>query len=238
MDSPDYTCKGSAEQRNRMSSVDATASAILALRAARSHGVKHLDDEIYWASRWLARQVPPSGGVAEAGEVNPRTTALTALALKATGRLGAAGNAAAWLLRHQVDTRMVRRNPALRGPLGAIAWDNKVLARAKREGITYASRKSCIRATAAGAPGLAALLPAHTVTIRTAVRGKRLVVRLSGLVAGEHYVLERDGRVVASGFAKGLGHVAVKLRKPRRDVRLQAWGSRKVRTGVTVVSSR
>ncbi len=238
MDSPDFTCKGSAEQRNRMSSVDATASAILALRSARSHGVKHLGDEIYWASRWLARQVPPSGGVAEAGEVNARTTALTALALKATGRLGAAGNAAAWLLRQQVDAQVVRRNPALRGQRGAIAWNAKTLTRAKREGISRRDRRLWLQSTALGAQGLSALLPERTLTIRTAVRGKRLVVRVSGLVVGERYTLKRDGRVVARGLAGKLGHVAVKLRRPRHEVRLAVWGDRKVRSGVRVVSPR
>ena len=100
MDSPDFTCKGSNELRNRVSSTDSTAAAILALRAARAHGVRHLGDEIAAASAWLGRRVKKSGGVAEDDEINAASTALAALALKATGRLGPAGNAAAWLLRH------------------------------------------------------------------------------------------------------------------------------------------
>ncbi len=236
MDSPDYTCKGSNEMRNRVSSADATALAILALRTARSHGVRHLDDEIFEASRWLAKQVRPSGVVAEDDqEYNARSTALAAIALKATGRLGPAGTAASWLLRHQVDARMIARHPALRGQRGAIAWDHATLVRAKRKGITRAQRKAWLRSTADAAPGLSALLPARRLTVGAVQRKGHLVVRLSGLVGGERAVLERDGKVVFAGRAARRGHVRVVLRKARHDVRLVAFGSRKVRTGVTVV---
>jgi hypothetical protein len=135
MDSPDYTCKGSNELRNRVANTEATALAILALREARAHGVRHLDDELAEATRWLSRQVRASGGVAEDDVVNARTTGLAAIALQAAGRVGPAGTAAGWLLRHQVDGAMVARHKTLRRQRGAIAYDNAVLARAKRQGI-------------------------------------------------------------------------------------------------------
>ncbi|GAA1918387.1 hypothetical protein [Nocardioides marmoribigeumensis] len=240
LDSADYTCKGSTEMRNRISSVDSTAMAILALRAARSQGVRHLGDEIVAASRWLARQVGPNGGVAEdeGQPVNARSTALAAIALKATGRLGPAGNAATWLLRHQVDDRMIKHHPVLRGQRGAIAWSRRALVRAQRVGITRATRKSWVQSTSLAAPGLTALLPERTLGVSATRWHRKLLVRLSGLAVGERYALERDGKVVASGTAGARGRVQVVLRATRRTTRLVAFGNRKGRAGVTVVSSR
>lgn len=240
MDSPDYTCKGSIEARNRASSVEATALAILALRSARSHGVRRLGDEIADASHWLARQVGPSGGVAEDEglPVDARSTALAAVALKATGRLGPAGNAAAWLLRHQVDATMIKHHRALRGQRGAIAWSRRALVRAQRQGITRGERTQWLRSTASAAPGLSALLPAKHLTVTADRRKRRLVVHVRGLVVGERYVLTRNGRVVSSGLAEAHGVVRVVLRKARGDVRLTAAGNRKGRSGVKVVSGR
>ncbi len=238
VDSPDYTCQGSREPRNRSASLEATAAAVLALRTARSHGVRRLDDEISAGSRWLARHVADNGRVAQSHVVDARTTALVALALKATGRRGAAGNAAAWLLRHQVDHAMIRRHPALRGQLGAIALNSRVLHAAQRHGVSRRDRKLWLQSTAGAAPGLVALLPAKQLTVRTATRGRALVVRISGLVAGERYVLKREGRVVSAGRATSDGHVRVVLRAPRHRVRLAVFGNRVVRSGVSVVSHR
>ena len=134
VDSPDFTCRGSADQLNRISSVDATASAVLALKVARAHGVRHLDDELAAASAWLARQVRRNGGVGAGRLANAQSTALTALALRATGRTGLAGNAAAWLRQMQVDQPMIRHHRALRGQRGAIAWNRRVLVRAQQVG--------------------------------------------------------------------------------------------------------
>ena len=238
MDSPDYTCKNSLEVRNRVYDVDATSLAILALVTARAHGVKHLDDEISAASAWLARRVRPSGGVADHHVITARTTGLAALALRASGRPGAAGNAAGWLLRQQVDQRVVQRYPALRGLRGAIAWDRATLRSAKRDGVPDRQLKRWVVWTAAAAPGLTALLPERTLGIHGANRGDRLVVNLSGLVVGERYVLERNGRTVDAGRAGADGTAHVVLRRATGKVRLQVVGSRATRSGVTVVSTR
>ena len=241
MDSPDYTCKGSNELRNRVANVDATAVAILALRTARAHGVRHLSDEIAAASSWLARRVQPNGGVFDDpydAHVNARSTALAALALKATGRLGPAGNAAAWLLRNQVDARMVERHPVLKGQLGAVALDRASLLRAQREGITRGQRKAWVQSTALGAPGLTALLPARRLSVHAANSTSGFVVTVSGLVVGERYVVKRNGKTVSAGKAGPLGKLRLVLPRARKGTTIQAWGNRKVRTGVTVVSRR
>jgi hypothetical protein len=238
VDSPDFTCRGSKEARNRTPDLEATAAAVLALRTARAHGVRRLDDEISAASAWLSRRVRLNGRVGRAGEADARTSGLVVLALRATGRRGAAGNAAAWLLRHQVDETMIRRHPALRGQRGAIALNRKVLVRAQHRGIRRADRKLWLQSTAAAAPALTALLPARQLTVRATPRGKRLVVRVTGLVVGERFTLHRNGRAVASGRAEAPGVARVVLRAPRGKVRLEAHGNRRVRAGVTVVSRR
>ena len=238
MDSPDYTCRGSKAPRNRVSDVEATARAVLALNAARAHGVQRLDPVISAASLWLRARVRPNGAVVDHGDVNSLTTAWAALALRATGRLGAAGNAAAWLRRLQVDDRMIRRHPALRGLRGAITWDRDALAHAQRKGLTRLQRKRWVISTALAAPGLTALLPPRTLGVSGHNGRRRLVVAVSGLAAGEKFVLRRGGRVLYAGTAAARGVARVRLHKAHGDVRIRVVGSRPERAGVTVVSSR
>ena len=238
MDSPDYTCKGSTQGRNRVGGVESTASAVIALVAARRAGVRGLDDEIGLGARWLGRRVARNGSVAEDEVADVRATAMAALALKAAGKPGPAGNAAAWLLRLQVDKPMVQRHRALRGQRGAIAWDRRTLQRAQRDGIGRAERKRWTRSTAIGASGLSVLLPERRLEVRAANRRKQLAVRVLGLVAGERYVLRRNGRLVAQGRVPADGKVVVSLGKARADTRLVVRGSHPGRSGVTVVSPR
>lgn len=240
MDSPDFTCAGSRRARNRVASTDATASAVLALRVAHRAGVKGLRVPIRRGAAWLVRVQRPGGGMAELGHVNARSTALTALALKATGRRGAAANAAAWLQRHQVDRAMVRSAPRLKRVLGAIAPDSRALRQARAHGVGAAARKQWVRSTAVSAAGLVAILPARRLQVRVGkhrLPGGRVRVAVVGLQPHETFDVRRKGvKVVAGRVGRdGVARGVVRLPGKGRTIRLEATGSRAVRTGSAVI---
>ena len=74
--------------------------------------------------------------------------------------------------------------------------------------------------------------------MRASDRRKQLKVRVLGLLAGERYVLHRNGRVVAQGRVPTDGKLVVSLGKARATTRLVVHGSHPGRRGVTVVSPR
>ncbi len=242
MDGTDNSCDASAKGQ-RSSSVDATAHAVRALIAARAAGVRGLRDDIDAAVAYLLRSQRRDGAWNGNGAANADSTGLAAYALASTGHPGAAGTAAAWVRRHQVDGRTIRRHPALQGENGAIAYADEDLAAGRADGVSRASRRTWQRATAEGALALPSLLPRRTLRVGApdrARRGSRVTVTVRGLRAGEAWTLKRGHKVVAHGRVPAGGRVVTAVRLPdrRAKVTLTALGSRLGRSGTERVRVR
>ncbi|MDQ1675170.1 MAG: hypothetical protein QOC93_314 [Actinomycetota bacterium] len=236
-----FTCDGAAAGK-ASPSIDATAFAVQALDAARDRGVAGLDDDIADAADWLTRTQAADGSFADMEVANTNSTGLAAAALTAVGRTGTAGNAAAWLLQHQV-TDAVAESSALTTELGAIAFDAGALAAGKRDGITPELADQWRRATAQAAVGVDAVLGATTVGL-TAPSGYReggapLTLSVGGLAPGERYTLTVPGLTPSNGVASGTGAAAATVRLPEatRSYDVVVTGSRGVRTGRTTVTA-
>ena len=222
--------------------VEATAFAVRGLLDARAAGVSGLDDDLADARAYLLRAQRPDGHYVSNDTANSDATGLAADALRQLGARGAAGNAAGWLLRLQVRGA-VARLPKLAGERGAVAYSGAALARARKDGITRGAVFEWRKATTDAALGLAALLPVRAVGVRApdrARKGARVTVRVRGLLAGERFVLRRNGVAVATGRVPSSGVVTRVVRMPRSKgrVSLSVLGSRPGRAGATAVRVR
>lgn len=222
-------------------SVDATALAVLALRAARTGGVEGLGDDIGDAVSWLRSQQKGNGSFVGNGVPNANSTGLAAWVLSTTRWKGAAGTAAAWLARQQVTARTADGTP-LEGEEGAVAYDAAALAAGKEDGVSDADRPQWILATAQGAVALDALLPATTLAVDApgrAVRDTKVRVKVSGLAPGERFTVRRGAKKVAAGWASGKGLAVVRVGLPKAGkVKVSVQGSRAARAGSTTVRVR
>jgi hypothetical protein len=217
-------------------SVDATALAIVALRAARAAGVRGVSDDIDDALGWLRRAQRPNGAFVGNGLANANTTGLAARALAGSRWRGAAGTAASWLASRQV-TAANARGTRLRRELGAVSYSKAAWTEAARDGIGAADRIQWRLATAQAAPGLAAILPAKRLTVRATRDGNRVTVRVLGLAAGERFTVRRGRAVAGAGWAgvRGRGTVHVRVPSDAGRVTVRVVGSRTSRAGVDTV---
>jgi hypothetical protein len=240
MDSVDHSCDGGTEEQSGPS-IDATGHAVVALVRAKWAGVPGLAGPIERAADWLETQQGHNGSFKAFGQSNANTTGLAAFALRRAGHRGAAGNAAAWVRRHQVDHVMIDRFPKLAGQAGAIAYSDADLAAAKKDGITDGSRISWWFATPDGGYALPSLLAARTLDVAAvdrAARGAEVRVTVRGLLKGERWFVRRGSTIVRKGFVPETGVVVTRVKMPdrRRTVTLSAYGSRNSRTGVEKVA--
>jgi len=136
---------------------DGTAMALQALLAARAAGAGALRRPIGRAASWLAGQQAPAGSFG-GGELttsaNSNSTGLAAQALAASGRPAAAARANRWLRSLQLlGPRPVGAQAAT--DVGAVAYDDNALLRARSSGIEPLARDQWRRATAQAVLGLA-----------------------------------------------------------------------------------
>ena len=222
-------------------SVDATALAVLSLRAAQRAGVPGLGDDIRDAVSWLRKVQRRNGSFVGNGVPNTNSTGLAASVLSTTRWKGAAGTAAAWLAKHQVTTRRAAGN-ALEGEVGAVAYDRPALVAGQQDGISGADAPQWILATAQSAVGLESLLPKARLVVKAparAQRGEDVRVKVKGLAAGERWTLRLGKKKAAGGWANRRGVAVTEATMTKAGkVRLKAKGSRAVRSGVDVVRVR
>jgi hypothetical protein len=242
MDGVDHSCDASAPA-DRAASVDATAFAVRALLEARRAGVTGLGDDVQDAVSWLVRRQRLDGSFVGNGAANADSTGLAAFVLAATGRRGAAGNAAAWVRRHQVDALVVKQHPKLKGALGAVAYSSADLKDGEKNGISRAGRRTWQRATAEGALALPSLLPRKVIDVVApdrARRGTRVTVTIRGLVAGEVWKIRRAGTLLQRGLVPSNGTVRTTVVLPQRrtKVTLVGVGSRASRRGTETIVVR
>jgi hypothetical protein len=242
MNSPDFTCEGGRASDASAPSVDATAYAVTALRAAQDAGVGGLGDDITDALTWLRAQQKPGGAFVGNGTVNANSTGIVASVLAATKWKGSAGTAAAWLRKLQV-TRKNSKGTALTGELGAIAYDKAAFVKGEAEGITGGSAIQWSLATAQAGAALDALLPKKALTVTApgrAAKGAKIRVRTTDLRPGERFTVKRGAKTVAEGWVPSAGRVVVKVKMParKRTVTVSVVGSRTNRAGSDVVSVR
>lgn len=153
-----FTCEDGSAEESRPD-VDATATAVLALRSIIGELSQPLKDEVRLAARqgtrWLAARQVRSGTFA--GGRNANSTGLAGTALAAAGRDAAAKKAARWLKRLRVSPGMARRTALERADIGAVAFNRAALRTAKRQGIERGEVYVWRRSTAQAAPALDAL---------------------------------------------------------------------------------
>lgn len=234
-----FTCDGAAAD-DRAPSIDATALAVQALVAARDSGLGGLDDDVEDAADWLTAHQADDGSFVDQGTANTNSTGLAASALAATGRTGAASNAAAWVAGRQV-TSAVADGSALGDERGAVAYDTAALTAGERDGIPAELRDQWRRATAQAAPALAFLLPARTLTVTAPAgylhSGTRFTTTAGGLEPGEHVSTTLGSSPAVTGLAGDAGTTTATFTLPTatRGYTVRTTGSRSVRTGSAVV---
>ncbi len=236
MESADNTCDGGTPEQSGPS-IDATGHAIVALARARSAGVPGVAVAMEKAADWLETQQAYNGSFQAFGQANSNTTGLAGFALRRAGHRGSAGNAAAWIRRHQVDATMIARFPQLQGEGGAIAYSDDDLASAKKDGITDATRIGWWFAAPDAAQALPSLLASKTLDVAvpgSARRGQTIQVTVRGLVAGERWFVKRGSTVVRKGLVPASGVVVtnVTMLDARGTATIAAYGSRNGRNGV------
>jgi hypothetical protein len=220
--------------------IDATALSVQALRIAQTAGQAGVQDDIDDAVTWLLRQQAADGGFSDEGNSNTNSTGLAAATLASAGRTGAAGSAAAFLVRHQVTDAVAEDSP-LAGELGTIAFDQAALREAKASGIVVETRDQFIRATAQAAIGVNAQLSATTVSVSVPAglrkAGSTIAVSAAGLQAGEKYLLTVGGGATVTGSADASGRVVVSVPTPAgsADRVVTVEGSRSNRAGSATV---
>ncbi|QIK65812.1 terpene cyclase/mutase family protein [Nocardioides sp. HDW12B] len=137
MDSADFTCDGGTDEESGPS-VDATAFAVLALaefeRTSGSDPV--VDTALADARRWLLRTQAANGSFSDEGVRNANSTGLAAHALSELGRSAAARDAARWVAKLRVTTKIANQTALDKADVGAIAYTAADLAAAKRRDIT------------------------------------------------------------------------------------------------------
>lgn len=222
-------------------SVDSTAFAIEGLLAATAAGEPDLSDAVSRASAWLASAQAADGSFVEANGVpNANSTGLAGQALAKTGKPGAAGNAAAWVLGNLV-TAKTAEGTSLSTEIGAIAYDDEALADGKVDGITSGARGQWQIATSQSALALSALLPAKslglTMSSGSAQTGQVISGTVSGLAAGERFTA-RWGTSMATGVAAANGSATFSIKLPSTAgvVSVTATGSRANRTASQAVT--
>ena len=154
MESSDHTCESGRATQQSGPSVDATATALLALVEARAAGLTGLGDDIKDAAAWLVTQQADNGSFADDGVANSNSTGLAAEALAALDRTNAAARAASWLASLQVTGKLVRTTEFKRADAGAVAFSKAALREGKQDGITRDVVYQWRRATAQAAVGL------------------------------------------------------------------------------------
>lgn len=150
-----FTCESGTAEESRPD-IDATATAVTALRTIRDDLPVALRDDVQSAlrkgARWLVSQQRRSGTFS--GGANTNSTGLAATALAETGRTAAARKAARWVNKLRVTPRMARRTALRKADVGAIAFDVAALRQAKRNGLARDDRYQWRRSTAQAAPAL------------------------------------------------------------------------------------
>jgi hypothetical protein len=231
----DAQCAGGA------GTIDATSLAVQALLVAKDAGQAGVQDDIDQATAWLLSQQAADGGFSDEGSSNTNSTGLAAAALKAVGKDGAAGSAAAFIVRHQVTDAVAEDSP-LAGELGTIAFDQPALAEAKASGIVKETRDQFIRATAQAAIGVNAQLSATSLTVSVPAglrkAGSTIAVSVAGLRAGEKYSLSVAGGGSFRGSADANGRVSIAVPTPAGTARrlVTVEGSRSNRAGAATVT--
>ncbi|MCW2749881.1 MAG: hypothetical protein JWR83_991 [Aeromicrobium sp.] len=220
--------------------VDGTAFAIQALEVAKTAGQTGLQDDIDSAVSWLVADQAADGSYSDGSIANTNSTGLAAATLKSEGKDGQAGNAAAWIVSHEV-TDAVADDTALTTELGAIAFDQAGLDAGKTDGITPATRDQWIRATAQAAIGINALLPGKALTVTAPSAfisgGKKATVSVSGLAAGEKFKISLSGSTAVSGTASvaGAGTASITTATTTANRVATVTGSRTSRIGTATV---
>lgn len=159
MDSADFTCQTGRATGVSDPSVDATAFAITALKAARRSGVDGLTGDIREGLRWLRDHQNDNGSFTGNGVPNANSTGLAATVLHHSRYDGAADRAAEWLRRRQVSGKDARTSAFGRSAVGAVAYNGATFKQGAADGITVETRDQWRRATAQAAAGLDALQP-------------------------------------------------------------------------------
>jgi hypothetical protein len=220
--------------------VDGTAFAIQALEVAKTAGQTGLQDDIDSAVSWLVADQAADGSYSDGSIANTNSTGLAAATLATEGKVGQAGNAAAWIVSHEV-TDAVADDTALTTELGAIAFDQAGLDAGKIDGITDATRDQWTRATAQAAIGINALLPAKSLTVTAPSAfisgGKKATVSVSGLTAGEKFKIALSGSTAVSGTASaaGTGSASITTSTSTANRVATVTGSRTSRVGTATV---
>jgi hypothetical protein len=221
-------------------SVDTTSLALQTLLTAKSAGVTGLDDDIADAASWLKSVQAADGSFQDRGTANASSTGYAAAALAAVGENVAADSAASWLEGRQVTDTFAQGTP-LAAELGAIAPDQETLVQGRTEGITAAERIRWVIATAQGALGLDARLPATFAVSAPGgylQGGKPATVVVAGLSKGEKFSVQIAGGANVAGRAdtSGRGTVVIALPTATGVKTVTATGARGTRTGATSVS--
>ncbi len=222
--------------------VDSTVVAARTLIEAKDSGIAGLDDEIAAATAALLAAQQADGSFIGNDVPNSNSTGLAAQYLAEVGQAGAAGSAAAWLVRRQV-TDAIAEDSKLATETGAIAYDDLALDAGKADGITNNTRDQWIRATTGSAVGLQAQLSAKSLTVSKAAKftaaGSTVKVKATGLIAGEKFVVSIAGGGTATGTASATGAVSASVKAPAvtatRQIKVVGSRTNRVGTATTTV---
>lgn len=137
MESTDGTCDGGTSEQSGPS-VDATAFAVLALREVQREGAgdETVTAALADARRWLLAEQAANGSFGDEGVRNANSSGLAAHALSELGRTAAARDAARWVAKLRVTTKIANQTALDKADVGAIAHTAVDLAEAKRRDIT------------------------------------------------------------------------------------------------------
>lgn len=229
IDAVDRQCGDSTTSGDDDETIDATSFAVQALIAARAQGAS-VQSQLSKAVRYLLDEQGADGGFENDGSANANSTGLAAAALDTYGKADAAHAGAAWLLKRQA-TKAVATGNKLADDLGAIAFDDDVLANGKADGIESLDLGQWIRSTSQAVAGINAYYPAATlkVTPKYAARKQaaQQLVTVSGLRAGEKVTVYAVSKTF-TGQANASGTYSVRF----------AVGSSTGKKGVTVYGQR
>ena len=157
MTSSDFTCDGGTAQESRRS-VDATATAAIALAVIAEDGPQSVRDEAQQgfsdAIAWLVDRQRGDGAFVGNGVANSNSTGLAASAFVVAGRDAKARQAAQWIDDLRVTKKVVRTTGFKPKDLGAIAYTRAAFVSGRADGISRAGRYEWRRATAQAAPAL------------------------------------------------------------------------------------